>query len=62
MLSCPDCGESLVKKRYNQYVTQLECSSCEKEFDEKGNKPEEDGDPIEIDDLIEAYHDIGGEG
>lgn len=63
MLSCPDCGECLVKQRHSRYhVTQLECNSCKKEFDDQGNELEEASHPFEIDDLIDMYQEIGGEG
>lgn len=61
-LSCPDCGERLIKKWYSRYVTQLECNSCKKEFDDRGRDLENASDPPEIDDLIELYQEIGGEG
>jgi ssDNA-binding Zn-finger/Zn-ribbon topoisomerase 1 len=64
MLNCPDCGERLVKQEFSRYhVSQLECNNCEKEFDEQGNPIEEaDDGQLDVNDLVELYQEIGGEG
>jgi DNA-directed RNA polymerase subunit RPC12/RpoP len=63
MLNCPDCGERLVKQQFSRYhVSQLECSNCEKEFDDQGNELDHEEDLMQVDDLIELYQEIGGEG